>query len=89
MLNFNLRTHIRTLVKAVVGVTTYAVANAVIKNNTAEPENKAQKATLVIGSYVLSHLAASAAVQYIDARFDAPIEDVKDVQDTVDQKNQK
>lgn len=89
MLNLNPKTYIRPLVKAVVGVTTYSVANAVIKNNTAEPENKAQKATLMIGSYVLAHLAASAAIQYVDTRFDSVIEDVKDAQDKVDKNTQK
>lgn len=89
MLNLNPKTYIRPLVKAVVGVTTYAVASAVIKNNTAEPENKAQKVTLMVGSYVLAHLAASAAIQYVDVRFDTVIENAKDVRDKVEQNNQK
>jgi hypothetical protein len=89
MLNQNPKTYIRRLVKAVVGVTTYAVAEAVIKNNTADPENKAQKATLTVGCYVLASLAAAAAIKHVDARFDADEEDVKDVQDKVDENTQK
>lgn len=89
MNKFNPKSIIRPGIQLVVGVTTYAVANAVIKNNTADPENKAQKATLVIGSYVLAHMVSSSAVKYVDARIDSALQDVKDAKTERDQKNQK
>ena len=89
MSKFNPKSIIRPAIQLVVGVTTYAVANAVIKNNTADPETKAQKATLAIGSYVLAHTVASIAVKHVDARIDSIIQDVKDAKIECDQKNQK
>lgn len=89
MFNLNPKSYIRPAIQVVVGVTTYAVANAVIKNNTADPETKAQKATLAIGSYVLAHLVSSTAVKYVDARLDSVIQDSKDAKIERDQKNQK
>ena len=89
MFNLNPKSYIRPAIQLVVGVTTYAVANAVIKNNTADPETKAQKATLAIGSYVLAHLVSSTAVKYVDTRIDSVIQDAKDAKIERDQKNQK
>lgn len=89
MNKFNPTSIIRPGIQLVVGVTTYAVANAVIKNNTADPETQAQKATLAIGSFVLAHLVSSSAVKYADARIDAVVQDVKDAKTDHDQKNLK
>lgn len=89
MKKFNPKSIIRPAIQLVVGVTTYAVANAVIKNNTADPETNAQKATLATGSFVLAHLVSSSAVKYVDARIDSAIQDVKDSKTERDQKNQK
>ena len=89
MFKFNPKSIIRPAIQLVVGVTTYAVANAVIKNNTADPETKAQKATLAIGSYVLAHQVSSSAVKYVDARLDSVAQDVQDAKIKRDQKNQK
>lgn len=89
MNKFNPKSIIRPAIQLVVGVTTYAVANAVIKNNTADPETKAQKATLAIGSYVLAHTVSSIAVKHVDARIDQVVQDAKDTKTERDQKNQK
>ena len=89
MNKFNPKSVIRPAIQLVVGITTYAVANAVIKNNTADPETKAQKATLAIGSYALAHMVSSSAVKYVDARIDSVSKDLKDAKTERDQKNQK
>ena len=89
MFNLNLKSYIRPAIRTIAGVTSLAVANAVIKNNTADPETKAQKATLAIGSYVLAHMVSSSAVKYVDARIDSTVQDVKDSKIERDQKNQK
>lgn len=85
----NVKSYIRPAIQLVVGVTTYAVANAVIKNNVSEPETKAQKATLAIGSYVLAHQVSSKAVQFVDSRIDSILEDAKDAKSKLAQDNQK
>lgn len=89
MNTFNPKSIIRPAIDLVVGVTTYAVTNAVIKNNTADPENKAQKATLVIGSYVLAHMVSASAVKHVNARVDMIIESAEDARTKREQKNQK
>ena len=89
MLNLNPKSYIRPAIRTVAGITSFAVANAVIKNNTADPETKAQKATLMIGSYVLASLAASFAINFVDARVDSVLQDVEDSKIEREQKNQK
>lgn len=86
MFKFNPTSHIRPAIRTIAGVTTLAVANAVIKNNTADPETKAQKATLMVGSYILAALAASSAIKYVDARMDSVVQDAKDAKIERDQK---
>lgn len=89
MLNLNPKSYIRPAIRTIAGVSSLAVATAVIKNNTADPETKAQKATLMVGSYVLAALAASHAINYVDARIDSVLQDVEDSKIERDQKNQK
>lgn len=85
----NIKSLIRPGIQLVVGVTTYAVAQAVIKNNVADPETRAQKATLAVGSYVLAHQVSSKAVQFVDSRIDSILEDVEDAKSQLKQDNQK
>lgn len=89
MNKFNPQSIIRPAIDLVVGVTTYSVANAVIKNNTADPETKAQKATLAIGSYVIAQLVSAHAVKHVNARAESLLESIEDARTKRDQKNQK
>lgn len=61
---------VRTAINLVVGVSTYAVATAVIKNNVAEPESTPQKAMLAVGSFALGHAVADKATTWSDAQID-------------------
>lgn len=85
----NIKSLIRPGIQLVVGVTTYAVANAVIKNNVADPETRAQKATLAVGSYVLAHQVSAKAVQFVDSRIDSILDDMQDAKNKLQQENQK
>lgn len=67
--------------------TTYSVAKAVIKNNVAEPETFAQKATLAAGSILIADLVsakvATHAMSYVDTiaeMFNSTSEAVKNSQ---------
>ena len=56
----------RVATNLVVGLSTYAVAKAVIKNNVAEPETVTDKVTLAAGSFVLANMVSGAASSYVD-----------------------
>lgn len=76
------RHFVRYAVDAVVGVTTYAVSKAIIKNNVADHETKAQKASLAVGSYVLSQMVSATATGYVNRQIDGFL-------DALEQENQK
>lgn len=58
----------RMLVGGVVGLSTNAVAKAVIKNNVADPETTTQKVALAVGSTVLGQMVGFAAADYVDGQ---------------------
>lgn len=78
------RTNTQNLVKGVVtlatSVSTYAVTTAVIKNNLAPGETKAQKAMIATGSYVIGQTVAERTRRWTDTKveqiFDA-IDEIK------------
>lgn len=57
---------VRTAISMIAGSATYAVTKAVIKNNVAEPENKTQKVTLAVGSFVVAEMVADKTAQYVN-----------------------
>lgn len=56
------------VIGTVVGLSTYAVTRAVIQNNVSEPETRAQKATLAVGSYAIGHTVAAKTRQWSNAK---------------------
>lgn len=90
MFNTSKTTIVRAAIQLAVGVSTYAVTSAVIKNNVSDPDTKAQKAALAVGSYVLGHMVANEAGKYVDASFVEIMEGLRTIKsDVADVKDQK
>lgn len=72
-------TLIHGAINLVVGVSTYGISSAIIKNNTAEPETLASKAALATGSFVISTMVAEKATMWVDRQFNIATRVVEEV----------
>lgn len=83
------RTNAQNIVKAVVtfaaSVSTYAVTTAVIRNNVSDPETKAQKAALAVGSYVIGQTVAEKTRRWTDAKVEQIFTAVDEIKGQVEQ----
>lgn len=70
---------VRNAITAVVGLSTYAVSKAVIKNNVAEPETRLQKATLTVGSMVIAQVVSSMASDYVDKQISDSLKALEEI----------
>lgn len=67
-ISFNAAKVTENVIGTVVGMTTYAVTSAVIRNNVTEPETRLQKATLAVGSYAIGQTVAAKTRQWSNAK---------------------
>ena len=68
MFGIKTSTLIRSAINLGVAVSTYSLATAIIKNNTADPETLAQKAALAGGSFVLGSMVAEKASSWTNTQ---------------------
>jgi hypothetical protein len=64
------RKYTKWIAVAIVGSSTYFVTNAVLRQNTPDPEKKLEKVKLNIGCFTISTLVADVAKDWTDAKVD-------------------